>query len=138
MYGGQSLDRALSAYRHKNRRLHHAMPRLQTTAPAAVAVSVSGVESVQTWAIGRCAATLNTPTLDRCVNTALNHDVLLVIDNYDSFTYNLVQYFGQLGVEQRIFRNNEITPTQALALNPERVLLSPGPCSPAEAGVTLA
>ena len=93
---------------------------------------------MQTWAIGRCAATLNTPTLDRCVNTALNHDVLLVIDNYDSFTYNLVQYFGQLGVEQRIFRNNEITPTQALALNPERVLLSPGPCSPAEAGVTLA
>jgi anthranilate synthase/aminodeoxychorismate synthase-like glutamine amidotransferase len=64
--------------------------------------------------------------------------VLLVIDNYDSFTYNLVQYFGQLGVEQRIYRNNEITPAEALALNPERVLLSPGPCSPREAGVTLA
>ena len=64
--------------------------------------------------------------------------MLLVIDNYDSFTYNLVQYFGQLGVEQRIFRNNEITPAEALALNPERVLLSPGPCSPVEAGVTLA
>jgi anthranilate synthase/aminodeoxychorismate synthase-like glutamine amidotransferase len=63
--------------------------------------------------------------------------VLLVIDNYDSFTYNLVQYFGQLGVEQRVFRNDEITPEQALALNPERVLLSPGPCSPREAGVTL-
>jgi anthranilate synthase/aminodeoxychorismate synthase-like glutamine amidotransferase len=63
--------------------------------------------------------------------------VLLVIDNYDSFTFNLVQYFGQLGVEQRIFRNNEITPAEALALNPERVLLSPGPCSPKEAGVTL-
>ncbi len=64
--------------------------------------------------------------------------VLLVIDNYDSFTFNLVQYFGQLGVEQRVFRNDEITPEQALALNPDRVLLSPGPCSPAEAGVTLA
>jgi len=63
--------------------------------------------------------------------------VLLVIDNYDSFTFNLVQYFGQLGVEQRVFRNNEITPEQALALNPDRVLLSPGPCSPCEAGITL-
>ena len=56
--------------------------------------------------------------------------MLLVIDNYDSFTFNLVQYFGQLGVEQKVFRNDEITPAQALALNPERVLLSPGPCSP--------
>jgi anthranilate synthase/aminodeoxychorismate synthase-like glutamine amidotransferase len=63
--------------------------------------------------------------------------VLLVIDNYDSFTYNLVQYFGQLGVAQRVFRNNEITPAEALALKPDRVLLSPGPCSPREAGVTL-
>ena len=63
--------------------------------------------------------------------------MLLVIDNFDSFTYNLVQYFGQLGVEQRVFRNNEITPEQALALKPDRVLLSPGPCSPLEAGVTL-
>jgi len=79
-----------------------------------------------------------TPALDRCVNKTLIPGVLLVIDNYDSFTYNLVQYFGQLGVEQRIFRNNEITPAEALALNPDRVLLSPGPCSPAEAGVTLA
>ena len=63
--------------------------------------------------------------------------MLLVIDNYDSFTFNLVQYFGQLGVAQRVFRNNEITPAEALALNPDRVLLSPGPCSPTEAGVTL-
>jgi len=64
--------------------------------------------------------------------------VLLVIDNFDSFTYNLVQYFGQLGVEQRIFRNNEISADQALALEPERVLLSPGPCTPSDAGATLA
>lgn len=63
--------------------------------------------------------------------------MLLVIDNYDSFTFNLVQYFGQLGVEQRVFRNDEITPAEALALNPDRVLISPGPCSPAEAGVSL-
>ncbi|HEX9781210.1 MAG TPA: aminodeoxychorismate/anthranilate synthase component II [Opitutaceae bacterium] len=63
--------------------------------------------------------------------------MLLVIDNYDSFTFNLVQYFGQLGVEQRVFRNTEITADEALALKPERVLISPGPCSPAEAGVSL-
>jgi anthranilate synthase/aminodeoxychorismate synthase-like glutamine amidotransferase len=63
--------------------------------------------------------------------------VLLVIDNYDSFTFNLVQYFGQLGVEQRVFRNDEITPAEAVKLNPDRVLISPGPCSPAEAGVSL-
>ena len=63
--------------------------------------------------------------------------MLLVIDNFDSFTFNLVQYFGQLGVAQRVYRNNEITPDEAVALNPDRVLLSPGPCSPREAGVTL-
>ncbi len=63
--------------------------------------------------------------------------MLLVIDNYDSFTFNLVQYFGQLGVDTRVYRNDEITTEQALALNPERVLLSPGPCTPTEAGVTL-
>ena len=63
--------------------------------------------------------------------------MLLVIDNYDSFTFNLVQYFGQLGVTQRVFRNNEITVAEALALNPDRILISPGPCSPVEAGVSL-
>ena len=63
--------------------------------------------------------------------------MLLVIDNFDSFTYNLVQYYGQLGVEQRVFRNNAITVAEALALKPDRVLLSPGPCSPSEAGVSL-
>lgn len=63
--------------------------------------------------------------------------MLLVIDNFDSFTYNLVQYFGQLGVEQKVFRNNAITVEEALALDPERVMISPGPCSPNEAGVSL-
>lgn len=63
--------------------------------------------------------------------------MLLVLDNFDSFTYNLVQYFGQLGVEQRVFRNNELTAEEALALDPERVMISPGPCSPNEAGVSL-
>jgi anthranilate synthase/aminodeoxychorismate synthase-like glutamine amidotransferase len=63
--------------------------------------------------------------------------MLLVIDNFDSFTYNLVQYFGQLGVAQRVVRNDAITAEEALALKPERVLISPGPCSPTEAGVSL-
>ncbi|MGB1126843.1 MAG: anthranilate synthase component II [Opitutales bacterium] len=63
--------------------------------------------------------------------------MLLVIDNFDSFTYNLVQYFGQLGVEQKVFRNDAITVAEALALDPDRVMISPGPCSPNEAGVSL-
>jgi anthranilate synthase/aminodeoxychorismate synthase-like glutamine amidotransferase len=63
--------------------------------------------------------------------------VLLVIDNYDSFTFNLVQYFGQLGVAMRVFRNDELSPAEAERLNPDRVLISPGPCSPSEAGVSL-
>ncbi|MFW5882885.1 MAG: anthranilate synthase component II [Verrucomicrobiota bacterium] len=63
--------------------------------------------------------------------------MLLVVDNFDSFTYNLVQYFGQLGVEQKVVRNNAITADEALALEPEAVVLSPGPCTPNEAGVSL-
>ncbi len=63
--------------------------------------------------------------------------MLLVIDNYDSFTFNLVQYFGQLGVSMRVFRNDELTPDEAVRLNPERVLISPGPCTPSDAGVSL-
>ena len=63
--------------------------------------------------------------------------MLLVIDNYDSFTYNLVQYFGRLGVRQEVFRNDEITAEKAVALNPERVMISPGPCRPDDAGNSL-
>jgi len=62
--------------------------------------------------------------------------MILVIDNYDSFTYNLVQYLGELGAEMKIFRNDEITVAQAVALKPEKVMVSPGPCSPREAGVS--
>ena len=61
--------------------------------------------------------------------------MLLMIDNYDSFTYNLVQYFGELGEEVRVFRNDEITLEGIAALRPDRLVLSPGPCSPAEAGI---
>lgn len=62
--------------------------------------------------------------------------MILVIDNYDSFTYNLVQYLGELGAEMRVFRNDEITVPEAVALNPEKVLVSPGPCTPKEAGIS--
>ncbi len=61
--------------------------------------------------------------------------MLLMIDNYDSFTFNLVQYFGELGEEVRVMRNDEIDVTGIAALKPDRLVLSPGPCSPAEAGV---
>jgi anthranilate synthase component 2 len=64
--------------------------------------------------------------------------MLLVIDNYDSFTYNLVQYFGELGEEVRVFRNDEITVEGIAALKPDRLVVSPGPCSPAEAGISVA
>ena len=63
--------------------------------------------------------------------------MLLVIDNFDSFTYNLVQYFGELGEGQKVYRNNAITVDEALELNPDRVMISPGPCSQTEAGVSI-
>ena len=63
--------------------------------------------------------------------------MLLMIDNYDSFTYNLVQYFAELGEEVRVFRNDEIDVAGIAALKPARLVLSPGPCSPAEAGVCI-
>jgi len=62
--------------------------------------------------------------------------VLLVIDNYDSFTYNLVQYFGELGAEIVVHRNDEITLEEIHALAPERIVVSPGPCTPSEAGIS--
>jgi anthranilate synthase component II len=62
---------------------------------------------------------------------------VLVIDNYDSFTYNLVQYLGELGSEVLVRRNDEITPEEALALHPDRIVVSPGPCTPSEAGVSV-
>jgi anthranilate synthase component 2 len=64
--------------------------------------------------------------------------VLLMIDNYDSFTYNLVQYLGELGQDVKVVRNDELSVDEIEALGPERVVLSPGPCTPNEAGVSLA
>jgi anthranilate synthase/aminodeoxychorismate synthase-like glutamine amidotransferase len=62
--------------------------------------------------------------------------MLLVLDNYDSFTYNLVQYFGELGAELVVKRNDEITVEGIAALKPERICISPGPCTPREAGIS--
>jgi anthranilate synthase component 2 len=64
--------------------------------------------------------------------------MLLMIDNYDSFTYNLVQYFAELGEDVRVFRNDEITLDAIAALKPDKLVLSPGPCSPTEAGICVA
>ena len=64
--------------------------------------------------------------------------MLLMIDNYDSFTYNLVQYLGELGEDVRVYRNDRITPDEIAELHPERIVISPGPCTPREAGVSLA
>ncbi|MBM2884030.1 anthranilate/aminodeoxychorismate synthase component II, partial [Chromobacterium phragmitis] len=63
--------------------------------------------------------------------------MLLMIDNYDSFTYNLVQYFGELGQDVKVFRNDEITLPQIEALKPQYLVISPGPCTPNEAGVSV-
>jgi anthranilate synthase component II len=63
--------------------------------------------------------------------------MLLMIDNYDSFTYNLVQYFGELGEEVVVHRNDEITLAEIERLAPDRICISPGPCSPAEAGISV-
>ena len=63
--------------------------------------------------------------------------MLLLIDNYDSFTYNLFHYLGELGADVRVVRNDEISAAEALALKPEGIVLSPGPCTPNEAGICL-
>jgi anthranilate synthase component 2 len=63
--------------------------------------------------------------------------MLLMIDNYDSFTYNLVQYFGELGEEVQVYRNDAISVAEIAAMNPARIVISPGPCTPNEAGISV-
>ena len=63
--------------------------------------------------------------------------MLLMIDNYDSFTFNIVQYFGELGADVHVYRNDEITVEQIAELNPEHLVISPGPCTPTESGVSV-
>jgi anthranilate synthase/aminodeoxychorismate synthase-like glutamine amidotransferase len=84
---------------------------------------------------------------DRCVPTnaaflvaslsGYNEVVVFVLDNYDSFTYNLVQYIGELGAKVEVRRNNEVTIGEIEAMRPERILVSPGPCTPQEAGISI-
>ena len=64
--------------------------------------------------------------------------MVFVLDNYDSFTYNLVQYMGELGAEMLVRRNDELTPNEVEALKPARILISPGPCTPQDAGISIA
>ena len=63
--------------------------------------------------------------------------MVFVLDNYDSFTYNLVQYMGELGAEMVIRRNDELTPAEVEAMHPERIMISPGPCTPQDAGISM-
>jgi len=63
--------------------------------------------------------------------------MLLMIDNYDSFTFNIVQYFGELGADVQVYRNDEITVAQIAEMNPQHLVISPGPCTPNEAGVSV-
>lgn len=63
--------------------------------------------------------------------------MVFVLDNYDSFTYNLVQYLGELGADVVVRRNDEVTPEDVVAMQPERILLSPGPCTPQDAGILI-
>ena len=63
--------------------------------------------------------------------------MVFVLDNYDSFTYNLVQYMGELGAEVVVRRNDEVSPEEVVAMRPERILLSPGPCTPQDAGILI-
>ena len=63
--------------------------------------------------------------------------MLLMIDNYDSFTYNLVQYLGELGEDVRVFRNDKITVREIETMKPDRIVISPGPCTPKEAGISI-
>src|SRR5258708_38910515 len=63
--------------------------------------------------------------------------MVFVLDNYDSFTYNLVQYIGELGAQVEVRRNSEVTVGEIEAMHPERIVLSPGPCTPQEAGISI-
>jgi len=63
--------------------------------------------------------------------------MIVVIDNYDSFTYNLVQYLGEMGQELRVFRNDQVTVDEVVALRPDQIIISPGPCTPNEAGISV-
>src|SRR3984893_13785589 len=68
----------------------------------------------------------------------MEKEMILLIDNYDSFTYNLYHYLGELGADVKVFRNNKITLEEIAAMKPEKIVISPGPCTPKEAGISCA
>src|SRR5580693_5712963 len=79
---------------------------------------------------------LNCAARERAISpSSTETSMVFVLDNYDSFTYNLVQYLGELGAEVEVYRNDELTVEQVEAMKPDRILLSPGPCTPGEAGI---
>jgi anthranilate synthase/aminodeoxychorismate synthase-like glutamine amidotransferase len=73
--------------------------------------------------------------IDPSARATLEFIMVFVLDNYDSFTYNLVQYLGELGARVEVYRNDELTVEEVEAMHPERILLSPGPCTPSQAGI---
>lgn len=95
--------------------------------------------TLHSWHKGTLTALVILP--DRTYNGAAaltgTTTMILVIDNYDSFTYNLVQYLGELGEDVRVFRNNKITVDEIDRLKPSRIVISPGPCTPKEAGISV-
>src|SRR5699024_3743516 len=86
---------------------------------------------------GRCSGRWKWPRAAWTGRRQRDRAMLLMIDNYDSFTYNLVQYFAELGADVRVFRNDALTLADIEQLQPQRVVISPGPCTPNEAGVSL-
>jgi len=78
------------------------------------------------------------PAQTRCSTVGYTQTMVFVLDNYDSFTYNLVQYLGELGANVEVRRNDQVTVADVEAMHPERIVLSPGPCTPQEAGISIA
>jgi anthranilate synthase/aminodeoxychorismate synthase-like glutamine amidotransferase len=71
------------------------------------------------------------------LNWLLRHSMVFVLDNYDSFTYNLVQYLGELGQKVEVRRNDQVTPAEIEAMHPDHIVVSPGPCTPQKAGISI-
>ena len=113
-----------------NAALNEKMENHRKRTNASFADWLEGAQPV--FAAGKAQNQSGDPTPPRAT---LDFTMVFVLDNYDSFTYNLVQYLGELGAEVVVRRNDELTPEEVEAMNPERILLSPGPCTPREAGI---
>ncbi len=110
------------------------MTRPTSPAPMSAAQSVSGAAGAASGAASRA-------TSESALGPAsgpMSGPRLLMVDNYDSFTYNLVQYFGELGAQVQTVRNDDLSVEDALGLQPDGIVISPGPCSPTQAGISVA